>query len=103
MRFVHSRMARCAWPKTACACNSPVAAGQLGQLFAREVVEIIVAEASALARPEKALSIREKVQVVADVHPILVRLGENRAARTAPNINNQEIQAILRAIEALNR
>ena len=76
--FVHRRMICGARPKTAQIGNPPVAAGQLHQLLTGIVVHIKMPVTASLAGPQKPLTVREKIKIVADVDPIFVGLGQRR-------------------------
>src|SRR5579862_8028958 len=75
--LVHLRMARRSRSKRAGAIYTPVAARHLLQLFTSEIVNVVVAEPGALARPQKPLAVGEKIKIVAEVHPVFVRLAQN--------------------------
>src|SRR5580765_3198611 len=90
-------------PKGAGTINAPIAARQLVQLLTGQIVNVVVAKSSALARPQKPFAVREKIKVVAEVDPILIGLSQNRSRRTRSRIHKQQIEPVLRAIHALNR
>ena len=101
-RFVNRRMAGCAGTDAAVAGDAPVAAGQLIELLSGKVVKIIVAEAAALARPQKSFVVREKIKIEAQVDPVFVCFSENRLRCAGGGITEKQIEPVLRAVQALD-
>ena len=62
-----------------------------------------MAESGAFAGPEEALIVAEKMQVVAEIDPVFVLLGEYRLGFSVGGVGEKQVQAILRAIQALDR
>src|SRR6185437_9402495 len=103
MRFIDSRMAGGTGTDAAVAGDGPLAAGQLRELMTREIVEIIVAKTGAFAGPEKALVVREEVKIVGDIDPVFVSLSENVFGIASGGIAEKKVEAILGAVQALDR
>src|ERR1700735_5730507 len=82
--------------------NTPIAAGELRKLFAGIIVEIEMAVAGALAGPQKAFVVGEKIQIVADVDPVFVGFGEDGFGRAGRGVGEKQVELILRAIEPLD-
>ena len=84
------------------ALDFPIAVGELSELLARQIVEIEMAESGALAGPQKALPVGEEMQVVADIDPVFVLFGEHGLGFSGGGVGEEQIQMILRAIQALD-
>ena len=80
----------------------PVAVRKLRLLFALHVIKIEMAKAGAFARPEKTLAILEEMEIVAEIDPVLVLLGEQQLGFARECVGEEEIQGVLEAIEALD-
>src|SRR6266480_6243513 len=80
----------------------PLTLGELRQLLAFEVIQIQVAIPAALAGPQEALAVLEKIKIVANVDPIGVIFAENGAGPASGAVGNQQIKRGLCAIETLN-
>src|SRR5260370_27533834 len=57
----------------------PFAPGNLPELLAFEIIKIQMAVTAALAGPQEALAVFQEMQIVADVDPVRIFLGERRA------------------------
>src|ERR1700682_2304482 len=82
--------------------NLPIAVGELGKLLAFEAIEIKMPKAGALARPEKAPAVREEVQVVGDIDPVLILFSDQALRLAGQGVGQDEFKVLLSAIEALN-
>ena len=81
----------------------PFALGYLRKLFAFKAKQVQVAIPAALARPQEALAVLQKIEIITDVNPIRIIFAERGARLACSGVCNQEIECGLRAIEALNR
>ena len=59
-------------------------------------------EAAALGGPQEVLPVVEEVEVVVDVDPALVRLGQDPAQRTRAGLADEEVEAALVATHRLH-
>ena len=61
-----------------------------------------MAESRSLARPEKALAVSDKSQIVGDVDPALVHFAQDGLRPAGARIGEEQVELVLRAREALD-
>ena len=80
----------------------PFAARDLSVQLAGDTVEIEMPEAVTLAAPEELLSSVQEPEVLVEIDPVRILLGQNDARRTRGGVGEVKIETILHAIELLD-
>src|SRR5262249_49728343 len=81
----------------------PIAAGQLRQLLASEIVEIEMTVAGAFAGPEEALSVSEEAEIVVHVDPKFIVFAEGGLCFACRAVSEEKIEVRLKTVETLDR
>src|ERR1700740_2376313 len=80
----------------------PITLGDLRQLFPLQIENIQMPEPAALARPQKAPSIMEKIQIVAQVYPVRILFAQEHMALSVRSAGDQEVELGLGSVQRLN-